>query len=70
MLASVPSTMLTEWMGYELASGLLGQGYNAEVLASIHEAIQQLIIVSAQASDASIQPFPRPHEVHEPKRGK
>jgi hypothetical protein len=65
MLDSMGSSELTEWMAYERLVGPLGDSYAQEMLASITELLQQLIILTAQAKDENVERVPRPHELWE-----
>lgn len=67
----ISSYELTEWQAFERAYGPLGSGYSDDMLAAIHEKLQELLYLTGGlwSSDNTVnapQRVPRPHEVFGP----
>jgi hypothetical protein len=63
MLARIPSYELTEWKAYERAFGPLGQFYETDVMAAMHEQLQHIAALLTQDGKGSVEHIPRPMEV-------
>lgn len=68
-LATHTSADLTELRAYEMKNGPIGQDYERETLAAIHEQLQRInqTLISVNVKDEDdvppITPFPRPHQI-------
>lgn len=69
MLDRISAKEVSEWMAYEKATGPLGHQYSDDLLAHIHEQLQNLsYITGAQYEDNPAglpKRIPRPYQIHE-----
>lgn len=77
MLEQITSRQLTEWQAYEMVAGAVDERYDSNVLADIHEQLQQLNHLIGAAYFTEDDPednpirkpsrYPRPDEMYQPE---